>query len=166
MPYWFLPAFILGWICGLVIMKLVRVVADNDIFGILADCAAAWYNANARRLPSVKALATLAGTSICGVAAVGVCRLFSGSRYYSLLPLGFIGLVLLCGRYFGALAGTFGSILAAAVFARFYPPDGFAVGNVVALTAILIMVGTGSTFSWFLAGSREHKRMRTASGRS
>jgi hypothetical protein len=29
------------------------------------------------------------------------------------------------------------------------------------------MVGTGSAFSWFLAASREHKRMRTASsGRS
>ena len=49
MSYWFLPAFILGWIFGLMIMKVVRIVADNNIFGILADCATAWYNANARR---------------------------------------------------------------------------------------------------------------------
>ena len=54
MSYWFLPAFVLGWVFGLLIMKAVRVMAENDIFGILADCAAAWYNANAQHLPAPK----------------------------------------------------------------------------------------------------------------
>jgi hypothetical protein len=167
MSYRFLPAFVMGWVFGLMIMWVVRIVVDNDLFGILGDCAAAWYDANARRLPSVKVLATVAGTLICGLAAAAVCLFFTGSRYDALFPLGFITVVLVCARYFGPLAGTFGSILAAGIFARFYPPDGFAVDTVIARTAILLMVGTGSAFSWFLAASREHKRMRTASsGRS
>jgi hypothetical protein len=115
---------------GLMIMKVVRIVADNDIFGILADCATAWYNANAGRLPSAKVLSTIAGTCIAGVAAIGISLLFNGSRYDALFPLAFIAVLLVIGRYFGALTGTFGSIVAAGIFARFYAPDGFAVGDV------------------------------------
>jgi K+-sensing histidine kinase KdpD len=145
-------------------MKIVRVMAENDLLGILAECASAWYNAQrgAYRLPSTKLLGTVAGTCICGFAAIVVWRLFGGSHYAGLLPLGFVAVVLACARYFGALAGTLGSITAAVVFARFYPPDSFAVADNLARTSLALMVLTGTVFSWFLAASREHKRMRVA----
>jgi hypothetical protein len=158
MPYWFLLAFPLGWVFGLAIMKTVRVVADNDLIGILAECVSAWYNAHrgAHPLPSTKTLGTAAGTGICGFGAIAVWLLFGSSRYVTLLPFGFILIVVACSRYFGPMAGTLGSITAAAVFAHFYSPEGFAVSDNLARTSIALMVVTGSAFSWFLAASREH----------
>ena len=113
-------------------------------------------------MPSTKALGTALGTCICGFAAVAVWRLFGGSHYDVLLPLGFVIVVLTCAWYFGALAGTLGSITAAVVFARFFPPAGFGVTDNLARTSLVLMVLTGTVFSWFLAASREHKRMRVA----
>lgn len=169
MSHWFLLAFALGWIFGLAITKIIRLLAENDFVGILADCASAWYNAQrgARHLPTTKALGTALGTCICGFAAVAVWQVFGDTRYRTLLPLGFVVVVLACARYFGALAGTLGSITAAVVFAHFYPPEGFAVADNAARTSLVLMVLTGTVFSWFVAASREHKRVRTASsGRS
>ncbi len=164
MSHWFVLAFALGWVFGLAIMKIIRVISENDLFGILAECLSTWYKAQreAHRLPSTKALGTALGTCICGLAAFAVWQLFGGSRYDGLLPLGFVAVVLVCARYFGALAGTLGSISAAGVFARFYPPDGFGVADNVARTSLVLMVLSGTVFSWFLAASREHKRMRVA----
>ena len=42
MSHWFLLAFALGWVFGLAIMKIIRVISENDLFGILAECASAW----------------------------------------------------------------------------------------------------------------------------
>ena len=145
-------------------MKIIRLISESDLLGILAECLAAWYNAqrDAHRLPSTKALGTALGTCICGLAAVAVWQLFGGGPYDDLLPLCFVMVILACAWFFGALAGTLGSITAAVVFARFFPPAGLAVADKLARTTLVLMVLTGTVFSWFLAVSREHKRMRVA----
>jgi K+-sensing histidine kinase KdpD len=168
--YWFLLTFAMGWVFGLAMMKIVRVVQENDLVGILADCISAWYQTHRamHSLPSNRAIGTALGTAVCGFAAAAVCLLFHGNRYDALFPLGFVAVLLGCARLFGALAGTLGSIVAAFIFARLlYPPQGFAVADPVAQTTLALMVVTTSIASWLLAVSREHKRTRTvSSGRS
>jgi K+-sensing histidine kinase KdpD len=164
MSHWLVLTVALGCVFGFAMMKTIRVISENDLLGILAECLSVWYKAQreAHRLPSTKALGTALGTCICGFAAVAVCRFLGGSPYDGLLPLGFVMVILACAWFFGALAGTLGSISAAVVFARFFPPAGLAVADNLARTSLVLMVLSGTVFSWFLAASREHRRMRVA----
>jgi hypothetical protein len=41
-------AFLVGWIFGLGVRKVVRAAQHSDILGILGDCAAAWYRSHRR----------------------------------------------------------------------------------------------------------------------
>jgi K+-sensing histidine kinase KdpD len=170
MSYWFLLAFAMGWVSGLGIMKIIRILHQNDLIGILADCISAWYQANRATysLSSIKAIGTALGTAACSLAAAAVCLFFRGSHYDALFPLGFVAVVLGCAWLFGALAGILGSIMAALIFARLlYPPEGFAVADPVAQTTLALMVVTSSISSWFMSVNREHKRVGAASsGRS
>ena len=170
MFYGFLLAFAMGCVFGLGIMKIVRIVQQNDLVGILVECLSASYRTYraTHSLHSNKAIGTALGTAVCGLAAAVVCLLLGGNRYDALFPLGFVTVLLGCARFFGALAGTLGSIVAAVIFALFlFPPAGFAVADPVAQTTLALMVVTTSISSWFIAVSREHKRVRTASsGRS
>src|ERR671931_980005 len=108
MFYGFLLAFAMGCVFGLGIMKIVRIVQQNDLVGILAECLSASYRTYraTHSLHSNTAIGTALGTAVCGLAAAAVCLFFAGNRYEALFPLGFVGVQLGCARFFGALAGS------------------------------------------------------------
>src|SRR5919198_3033147 len=103
----FLLAFAMGCMFGLGIRKIVRIVQQNDLVGILAACLSASYRPYraTHSLHSNKAIGTALGTAVCGLAAAAVCLFFAGNRYEALFPLGFVAGRLGGGPVFCAVGG-------------------------------------------------------------
>jgi hypothetical protein len=57
------------------------------------------------------------GTALCATGAALLSILFLGSGFTRVLPLAFLGIIVLIAVWFGALAGVLGSLAAAAIFA-------------------------------------------------
>ncbi len=67
----------------------------------------------------------MAGAVLCAVVAAGMTAIFADHTNREILPLAFLIVITPVALYFGAVAGIFGSLCAAAVFAIFlFPPIG------------------------------------------
>ncbi len=155
--------FVVGVLAGFFFPKLMRAVLDNDLVGILSDCAIAELRARINTRVW-KSWAYLAGTAVCEASAALLCFLFQGSTYDSIVPLGFLLIVVACARHFGALAGILGSVSAAGTFALFlFAPVGkFGVAESAARITLAVLVIGGIVLSYYLASGRSQNRVAAA----
>ena len=101
----------------------------------------------------------LFGTSISVAIAAVLVVLVRGSARSSLVPIFFIFVVVVCARYFGLLAGIFGSIGASALFALFlFQPYGtLRVNNHEALSNLGLLLFAGIALSYANAGRQDDR---------
>jgi K+-sensing histidine kinase KdpD len=158
--------FAIGLLAGFFLPKLIRALFDNDLIGILSQCIASELR---NRLPQGigglwKSWASWGGAAVCEVSAAGICYLFQGSTHDSIVPLGFLVIVVACARHFGALAGVLGSLSAAVTFAVFlFAPVGrLAVSDISARVALTVLVIGGIALSCFLPSGGTEKRAAAA----
>ncbi len=166
MPLRYLLVLVIGVVAGYFLPKFFRAALDNDVVGVLSDCLVAELRA---RLPqgfrgAWKSWASLVGAAICEASAGVICFFFQGSTYDSIIPLGFLLIVVACARRFGALAGVLGSITAAGTFAvyLFAPVGRLAVSQISGRTALGILVIGGIVLSYYLASDRSQKHAAVA----
>jgi K+-sensing histidine kinase KdpD len=158
--------FVLGVVAGYFFPKLMRAVLDNDLVGILSDCALAELRSHLphRFRGAWKSWGSLAGAGICELAAAVLCLCFRGTAYDSIAVLGFLLVVAGSARHFGPLAGILGSVSAAATFSVFlFEPVGkFGVSSATDQIALAIVVVGGVVLSYYLSSSPAEKHVAAA----
>jgi K+-sensing histidine kinase KdpD len=92
----------------------------------------------------------LFGSGISIGIAAALIYLVRGSERTTLVPIGFIFVVVLCARFFGLLAGVLGSIGASGMFACFlFQPYGtFRISDHEALSNVGLLLFAGIALSY------------------
>jgi K+-sensing histidine kinase KdpD len=93
-----------------------------------------------------------------GIAAL-LTFLVRGTHRSVIIPIVFLGVIILCSRYFGLLAGILGSVLAASIFAFFLfePYGSFQVNDHQALSNLGLLLFAGIALSYANAGQGEER---------
>ncbi len=158
--------FVFGVVAGYFFPKLMRAVLDNDLAGIVSDCALAELRSHMpQRLRGAwKSGGSLAGAGVCELAAAVLCLCFHGTAYDSIAALGFLLVVAGSARHFGALAGILGSLSAAGTFVMFlFEPVGkFGMSDPTDEIALAIVVVGGVVLSYYLSSSPAEKHVAAA----
>jgi K+-sensing histidine kinase KdpD len=96
---------------------------------------------------------SLAGASICGLIAVLASAVARGHRWQMIVPLLFIGVLLLISTVFGVRAGVLGTLLATVIFAvlLFHTGEGIQVADDAARGNLAWMLLLGVCLSFFFA---------------
>jgi K+-sensing histidine kinase KdpD len=91
----------------------------------------------------------LGSTISVGIAAL-LTLLVRGSHRSVIVPIVFIVVIILCARYFGAIAGILGSVIATSLFALFLfePYGSFRVDNRQALSNLALLLFAGIALSY------------------
>lgn len=98
-----------------------------------------------RHLPHSIGTHSYLGTALCIVAASCLTALFYSSSFKNVLPIAFLGIVVLMTLMFGREAGIFGTLCAALIFASvlFEPRPSLAIEDPAAQTHLMWMVVIG-----------------------
>ena len=99
------------------------------------------------------------GTIVCALAAGIFTWAFAGSSVPRFLPLAFLLIIIFTAMWFGNLAGLFGTIVAAMIFAAFlfHPTSSLKVKDSAQRSSLIWMIVGGIAMSELLGSSPQQR---------